>query len=349
MDIQKRKKPLVPTTYAQIMLRLAEGIGIDRSEITESLGFTIHTGRFRGMVTRLSIEQQEHIARAIIHTAKGRGIDTSGFGFDLGLKLAPMSHGTLASALLSQTTARTSLRLFLKFAPLIIPAIRVTLIEEPNISRIRFTEELMISPDLKSHFYDLLLSGIWRFAQVIIGTSPENLTLCFTHEEPTSFYRHRDFLPKCKFDMDINEVLFPTYLLDTRISTGNSIVGKDFEEECSNELRLINDDTDIISNISNIIRNTPNHYTDAESISRELHISSATLRRKLNKKGTSIRKILEDLRNEESKFLLVNTSLSIEKISSRLGYRDPANFTRAFTRWNKISPSSWRSNHATNK
>jgi YesN/AraC family two-component response regulator len=43
--------------------------------------------------------------------------------------------------------------------------------------------------------------------------------------------------------------------------------------------------------------------------------------------------LLDEARKRDAIKLLQNTSLTIEQIASRLGYTDPANFSRAFKKW----------------
>jgi AraC family transcriptional activator of pobA len=58
--------------------------------------------------------------------------------------------------------------------------------------------------------------------------------------------------------------------------------------------------------------------------------------------GHSLTQHLNDLRMGEAKRLLENTHLSVRDIASRVGYDDPAHFTRAFTRATGDSPMAHR-------
>jgi AraC-like DNA-binding protein len=48
------------------------------------------------------------------------------------------------------------------------------------------------------------------------------------------------------------------------------------------------------------------------------------------------------MRRNEAFILLTEGRLSIEQIAGRLGYRDPANFTRAFKAWTGETPRQYR-------
>jgi AraC-like DNA-binding protein len=79
-----------------------------------------------------------------------------------------------------------------------------------------------------------------------------------------------------------------------------------------------------------------------ERIARDLHISTRTLRRRLDALGTSFQALLEEVRRSRAVAYLADTELAVEQISVQLGYGDPANFRRAFRRWEGVAPSTFR-------
>jgi AraC-like DNA-binding protein len=79
-----------------------------------------------------------------------------------------------------------------------------------------------------------------------------------------------------------------------------------------------------------------------KAVASALHITSRTLIRRLANEDTAFRDILEQLRREMATRLLANTQFTVAEISELLGYREPANFGRAFRRWFCTSPAMWR-------
>ena len=70
--------------------------------------------------------------------------------------------------------------------------------------------------------------------------------------------------------------------------------------------------------------------------------SPRSLRRWLAQEGTSWRQVVDRVRLEACAPLLLSPSITLAEISARLGYSDPAHFTRAFQRWTGESPSAYR-------
>lgn len=76
-------------------------------------------------------------------------------------------------------------------------------------------------------------------------------------------------------------------------------------------------------------------------IATALHMSDRTLRRRLEKLGTSFSAILDERRKQLAQRLL-REGVTVEVIAERLGYRDVANFRQAFKRWTGEAPSLFR-------
>ena len=70
--------------------------------------------------------------------------------------------------------------------------------------------------------------------------------------------------------------------------------------------------------------------------------SPRTLARRLRECRLSFRGLLDELHFDVSKDLLLTTNLSIREIAARVGYDDPAHFTRMFRRIGGISPMDFR-------
>lgn len=73
-----------------------------------------------------------------------------------------------------------------------------------------------------------------------------------------------------------------------------------------------------------------------------LHITTRTLRRKLQDEGTSFQTLKDNIRRDTAIHLLSQSTTSISQISRQLGFSEPAAFTRAFQQWTGQSPGSYR-------
>lgn len=80
-----------------------------------------------------------------------------------------------------------------------------------------------------------------------------------------------------------------------------------------------------------------------EAIAEQMHMSTATLRRKLAEEGVSFRHLCETQRNQLARQLL-QQGLTTDEICTRLAFSDERSFNRAFKQWNGVTPSHFRVN-----
>lgn len=79
-----------------------------------------------------------------------------------------------------------------------------------------------------------------------------------------------------------------------------------------------------------------------ERIARALGCSRQTLYRRLKAEGLTFERVLDDLRRRRALRLIRDASLPVKEIAWRLGFSDPAAFSRAFKRWTGKSPRALR-------
>ena len=80
-----------------------------------------------------------------------------------------------------------------------------------------------------------------------------------------------------------------------------------------------------------------------DHVARELGMSRQTLYRRLKADGVTFERILDNLRRRLAMQLLRDERASVKQTAWRLGFSNPAAFSRAFKRWTGASPSAVRS------
>jgi AraC-like DNA-binding protein len=71
-------------------------------------------------------------------------------------------------------------------------------------------------------------------------------------------------------------------------------------------------------------------------------MSPRTLQRRLRAEGTGYKELLDETRRELAAQYIRSSRYSINEITFLLGFSDVSNFSRAFKRWEGVSPSSFR-------
>jgi AraC-like DNA-binding protein len=79
-----------------------------------------------------------------------------------------------------------------------------------------------------------------------------------------------------------------------------------------------------------------------EQLTGLLNMSARTLRRRLEKEGTSYRRIKDNARRDIAITLLSRDGLTVSAVAERTGFSDPSAFHRSFKKWTGQSPGSYR-------
>jgi AraC-like DNA-binding protein len=103
------------------------------------------------------------------------------------------------------------------------------------------------------------------------------------------------------------------------------------------------DKHDVVSTVrQKIIEYLPNGDCSRDKVAAAMCISPTTLQFKLSQYDTNFNELLDATRKELAASYVQQSALSITEITFLLGFSDSSNFTRAFKRWEGVSPSDYR-------
>jgi len=86
----------------------------------------------------------------------------------------------------------------------------------------------------------------------------------------------------------------------------------------------------------------PEGGANVDRVARELGLSRQTLYRRLKTEGVTFEQLLESTRKRLALDYLKRDKLSVKAAAYKLGFSDPAAFSRAFKRWTGSNPASSR-------
>lgn len=79
-----------------------------------------------------------------------------------------------------------------------------------------------------------------------------------------------------------------------------------------------------------------------EELTDLLNMSARTLRRRLEREGTSYQRIKDNARRDVAISLLSRDGLTVSEVAEQVGFSDPSAFHRSFKKWTGQSPGSYR-------
>ena len=145
------------------------------------------------------------------------------------------------------------------------------------------------------------------------------------------------------YDATDNEVEFPAHVLVKSLRGANEYLFRYFdrqlEERTEGASRLRH------SVMRDIAAKLHEGSPSAAVIAKSIGCSARTLQRKLLSEGTSLRELIDEVRQARAMSLL-GTEISLTEVAFLLGYAEMTNFSRAFRRWTGRNPTEWRHGRA---
>jgi AraC-like DNA-binding protein len=327
-------RPCVPLTYIQLTLDQAAERGIPAEQVLRGLG--IAPALLEKPDTRFSLL---HYTQIIYRAMQLSG--DYGLGYDFGLRARLTAHGMVGFGLMSLPTLRAAVEFGIKNIQLLTPCYSLRLQIENDIAVIEMREAIPFGP-LRRYGFDMLLVGFALAGQQLVTSLKPDLELWFDYPEPDYYARYRERLPPMRFAMGSNQLRFPAVYLDSRLSTANPVTAKLMAEQCARELSVVGPMEDFLARVRALLVSGRKAYPGLETVSGRLNISARTLKRRLQEHGVSFQQLLDEIRQRDSLRMIEDPTLRIADIAQRLGFADPANFTRAFRKWTGETPSNFR-------
>lgn len=321
--------------YPLLLLEMLRERGLPQEQAARDSGIAAHVlSKPEG---RITLTQWTRLALYAVQLSGEQGL-----GIEYGMRLRPSAHGFLGYATMTAPTLRQAISLASKYYRMRLQSYRLHLAEEGDRAVLEIGETHPI-PVLRSFFFEIQLVGLAHLPGPFIGESGNGIELWFDWPEPAYFKRYRERLPPVRFSRPANQLRFPTHYLGRQpVLADDSTHGQallQVEREYAST-RL--EDDSLVPRVRAALVPDDSAYPALDALAERLHVSSRSLRRKLDAQGTSYQALLDEARLRDARQLLESSALSIQEVSTRLGFQNPPSFTRAFKLWTGRTPSEYR-------
>ncbi|HSG60126.1 MAG TPA: AraC family transcriptional regulator ligand-binding domain-containing protein [Pseudomonadales bacterium] len=272
---------------------------------------------------------------------------------ELGNRFGLTTHGPLGFAALTAPTLGSALKAFVDFHAVRVTALSLQLEVKHDRALLTITDTLNHGP-IAARMVQLVVRIIESLIETILGHNiGDNVLITFAGTAPV----HAEALceayhGRVLFDSPVNAISLPSawlalpsplydehnYLLHCR--------------QCRDIINRLLDPKDIIGKVHRLL---DNHFDEAkqnvsevppppslEDMAKQLHVSPRTLIRHLRQHDYHYRTLIEEKRQATAEQLLLRPGYTVSDIAYRLGYREVANFVRAFKTWYGCTPNAWR-------
>ncbi|MDH1011214.1 AraC family transcriptional regulator [Pseudomonas nicosulfuronedens] len=265
-----------------------------------------------------------------------------GIGLKAGLRYHLNTYGIWGFALLSSSTFLSAAHLGLRYLDLTYAFHRMTLEEHDGEAHL-LLDDAAVPEDLRDFLIDRDGGGVLRIQRDLTNQPPPIRQALFRREAPADLQPYLDELGvKPLFGQVENRIVFDSRILELPLPGANPEVARRCEEQCRALLARRQVRTGLSGQIRDRLLGTPGRLPDMEQLADELHMTSRTLRRRLETEGSSYRALLDEVRQALAEELLATGAIRLEEIAERLGYGEVSNFIHAFRRWKGVTPGRFR-------
>ena len=297
------------------------------------------------------IQQGERITvdtLAAVMQSVNRHTRRRSFYLELGARIPVMAHGNLGSAIMACKDVRTVMTVMERYAAIVLPSVRITL----HQGRDEVAVEYQIStawPEVNIALIDAFIGTTSFNVSLMTGQPFYPRKVFVTYKQPPDAGMYFPYT-RCEveFNSEQNRMVFTQAQFDLPVKTANALNQRVMERQCEDELKKVQSHTQLTERIREIISLYLDESPSIGFVAEKLRVSERTLRRRLNEAGINFRDLLKEIRHETALYYLSKTDMRIESIAFRLGYKETANFRKAFRELAGKSPRQWREDPSRN-
>lgn len=155
----------------------------------------------------------------------------------------------------------------------------------------------------------------------------------------------RVFGGRVQFGADESKLIFPASYLKLPVVTADEEYRRQAEERAQAMLQQLVKEPPLLRQIKSVlILRMASGRVQLKETASSLHLSARTLQRRLTEVGANYQQVLDEVRAESARQLLLDPNIALTQIAFLLGYSDQSTFQTAYRRWFRTSPGQARRN-----
>jgi len=260
------------------------------------------------------------------------------FGLKFAAHIRPSTFHVVGYAMSCSATLGNALQRFARYAKLVSSSATVTLTQTSSHRRLNFSFDTGGAPPIFQTI-DAVLAGIVCFSSWIVGEEIVPAEVRFRHVLPDAEVEYSRVL-KCPtyFGQQDDCIVFHEADMDRPILAADEQLASLLDNMALNQM------SHMARRFSTKVRECLLKELSNGEISKRgtaalMHMTERTLLRRLKDEGTTFQEVLDHLREGLAYEYLRRPNLTVQDVSSMLGFSDASTFSRAFKRWTGRRPS----------
>lgn len=265
-------------------------------------------------------------------------------GFMLGRNMHVFAMGPVGTGMAVAPSLREGLQLLESFTRL-----HVTYIDISSRSTMQGLTVTILyrhdTGDLERLHTETAMMLLQQYVQTLLGDRISDAQYRLAIPEPDNSEEYAKALRgPISFNADANEVDIPRHWLDLPSPYYHSELWHQAQMTLSKSLKEHGKSAGTLytQHIAALLRTSEPPLPELGEVANDLQVSARTLNRRLQAENTSFRQLKSHALANRAKLYLQHTDHSVEAIAEKLGYKDTANFRRAFRKSEGCSPGECR-------
>jgi AraC-like DNA-binding protein len=268
--------------------------------------------------------------------------DPPGLGLSVGQRYHFTAFGALGLAFASSPTLRSALDLGQRFSELTFGFARV-LIQHAGREVQVTIDDSAIPGELGRFVVECTSAVMITVGRDLVPSDLPVLEVRLRYPAPSDIASYRQLYGvRPLFRSSANLLVLDRERLERPLPLANEHVLRLSEQACEKLLAAGRSRAAFAAKVRDRLERRIERMPDMDEVAKELHLTSRTLRRRLEEEGTSFRKVRDEVRMTRAEELLAGPRLSLEQIAERVGYADATSFVSAFRRCRGRTPGSFR-------
>ncbi len=264
------------------------------------------------------------------------------FGLLAGERTGLSAMGRVGYVVRHSAIVRSALESLAAYTPFNNQGSVTSLRSDPDRSFLHFA---VLEPGAEGadQIVDGALAIMRNIMQSLCGPDWYPTEVAIAHRKPVDVAPFaRAFRAPVHFEAERNALAFSARWLDRPVPAAEPELRRLLADQLAAEgQRWERDFRDYVTHVIRTLLGTS--QCSSADIAALFGMTERSLQRRLAEESTTFKALLEQVRHQDALHLLGRTAMSLTDLAARLGYSEPSAFTRAFHRWQGVSPTQWRS------
>lgn len=336
--LNKFSTPVVPAASAQWLVQVLEENGQSRADL---LADTCLSNDWPGQpdATLTASQYEQLVTNALVASGD------PALGISVSRQINFLSrNGFWGYAVMSCTTLGDAVDTAIRYWPLTGSLMQVHKLETDRMTKVTLSPAFAFVQDevwrfaVEKFLFSTLLSLSW-----MVDRTAAFEAVWLSYSAPAHARRYQESLGcPVQFGAPHDAVFLRPDAMQWPLVTSQPQLAQMCRERCTQAMLRLQGNDAFIASIQEFIWANIQGPITLDEIASHLGATPRTLRRRLQERGSSYQKILDGVRESVARDYLVNTGLSIDQISSLIGFAEPTTFRSTFKRWTGQSAAELR-------